>query len=198
MIKKVLSLSLICCLLLSCVVNKRNYTGNGVLIDKVKLRINYHGEVLKAKGRISIFAYSDSLVRFRFFGPMGFEVLHGTYGNSLDYFSNIEKQEYDNVEKSIYETYHFRIDRKCFTLFLIGDTEGLRHELSIINKENSEIQILGTDNDLSIVNTINSEYFKVSYVLKNFFPKTISISLGDRSGEKIKLLLEYYSYRILI
>jgi len=190
MIKNIFLYSTILFLVTSCVTTKKNFVNNGVIVDKVKLTFIQNSEIYKAKGNIIIHKDSDN-INFKFFGPLGIELIKGSYENSLNYFNCIENKYYTDIETVILNKYNFKINKKCFYFFLIGDIDSLFNEICKINLNNYSLNFFHSKDEFSIVNNFSSKYFKVLYKFRNNYPKRISIGIGDRNYCEYSLMLDF-------
>ncbi len=178
----------------NCATTKKNFVNRPLIINKVKLTILHNNDIYKAKGNISLQKDSDN-IRFKFFGPLGIEIIKGSYINSLSYFNNIENRDYSEIEDVILKKYNFKINKKCFYLFLIGDIESLYNEISKINSNNYNLNIFHNTNQFTIVNNFNSQYLKVLYKFRSSYPKNVTINIGQNNNNEFSIILDYISFQ---
>jgi hypothetical protein len=148
-----------------------------ISIDKIRLHVIKNGDDLNGKGSIKI--YKDSIINFRFFGPLGYEVLKGSYSHSLNVYSVLEKKNYEDLDLSLKVRYGIQLSRKCCEFLLIGDIDDLKLLFIQENLLNKDLRIITGPHLFEVTNIRNGEYLRVSYRFKKDFPRKVIIYLGN-------------------
>jgi len=179
-------------LFVTCTSTKISTFQNRVILDKVSLKVDLNGEGYKAKGNISIFF--DSIINFRFYGPLGFEVLKGSYYNSLNYVNTLEKRSYFEIENTILIKYNLRISRRAFEYFLLGNISNLKTEMAKLNPISAGLTMNFDKQSFSVYNNISRKSIVVFYKLDRAMPKIVFITLTDNKGMNIKIAMKYIHF----
>lgn len=151
---------------------------------------NTKSETYKVKGNIYYSKDSDGIY-FNFYGPLGINVIKGSYIRSLDVYNALENKSYLNFEKNIYKKYDIIVDKLAIKYFLFGNIRELYDRVLSLNKSNSYLICNLTGNELFIKNKVTNQHFKVKYNYKGNFPGKISLFLGDGAQDEYNIILEY-------
>lgn len=154
---------------------------NYISFDKVKLKIINNSIGFKSVGHI--YLIKDSLISFKFWGPLGFELVKGEYNNNLNFYSYFDKKDYTNFDKKIFSTYHFKINRNSVEYLLLGDKLQFISEINKLNKDNSNIEINQSSNLILIKDTSENTKITIRFQMKYNYPKHIDILLEDNNGK---------------
>ena len=157
---------------------------------KLKLTVVYDGDINKAKGIILFKSDSDNIY-FNFYGPLGINILKGSYINSFYYRNNLENKDYFNTESIILKKFGLNINKKIIKFLLLGDIGKVRNEILSINSINPEFNFLASNNEFTITDKINMKFIKVQYRYKYGLPKKVLISVGNASNIDYSITMEY-------
>jgi len=172
-----------------CTSLRKNLLSNEISFDKVKLEVVRSEDRFVAKGHIEI--YKDSCIKFKFYGPLGFEVLKGSYNHSLDYFNELDKKEVTDFDKVIFSTYGIEINRRCVEFILTGDLNNLSSELTKLNQDPDKVLISIHKQEVFITNPRNSDFIKITYSYYQGFPKKIYFTGGTRNIQNFQIQVKY-------
>lgn len=161
-----------------------------ILFDKVRLGFKHQSLRVKARGFIKMDA--DSLVSFKFWGPLGLELVKGDYANSLTVFNYIENSENEHLETKVFKEFGLVINRKCIEYFLVGDSFNLLDELKKLNQYSSQLQFSQQNNDIKIKNLNSADFIEIQYKMKRSIPFEIDLILNDKEDMTV-IKMEYIS-----
>ncbi len=166
--------------LVSCTVGKiavsEELSGSTVAFDRVKISYTDENNSVSLKGKITVF--KDSVVLFKFFGPIGVEVLSGKIDSVLviksKYADNIQNNLIDRIQKD----FGVRINRKMMEYLVLFKYTEFFQELKNNVKSNLKVTMSVQNNSRHIISIIendtNSSYV-ITFVKKNKFPLQILV-----------------------
>ena len=170
--------------LVSCSVGKiavsEVLSGSTIAFDRVKISYTDENNSVSLKGKISVF--KDSVVLFKFFGPMGIEVLSGKIDSVLVFKSKYADNFQINLIDKIQKDFGVRINRKMMEYLLSFNYNGFFQELKNNVKSNLDVTMSAQNNSRHIIslieNDINSSYV-ITFVKKDKFPLQILVDYKD-------------------
>jgi len=181
MMRKLIILSI---LLISCInlhkIPNISLTNKYVTYNKVKIKIESKSfDNITLRGFINII--QDSLICFGFWGPLGYKVLSGDYGERFglkDYHNNRNNSD---VLTEIYNKSGIYFNRVCIENLLLARVDSLIQSLNVLNKGviklekhlNKKCQLL------TIMKGDRKSCYKLEFFYSNAIPRIIKISYND-------------------
>ena len=166
--------------LVSCSVGKiavsEMLSGSIVAFDKVKITYSDENNSFSLKGKISVI--KDSVVLFKFYGPMGIEVLSGKMDSALVLKSKYADSMPINLIEKIQKDFGVIINRKMMEYLLSFNYNEFYQQLKENVKSNLDVSMSAQNKSrqkiLLIDNDTNSSYM-ITFIKKERFPLQILI-----------------------
>ncbi len=181
MTRKLIILSI---LLVSCInlhkIPSISLSNKYVTYNKVKVKIESKSfDNIILRGYINII--QDSVLCFGFWGPLGYKVLSGDYGERFRLIDYHNKRDNSGVLTEIYNKSGLYFNRVCIENLLLARVDSLILSLNELNKGviklekrlNKKCQIL------TIIKGDRKSCYKLEFFYKKAIPKIIKISYND-------------------
>ena len=151
-------------------------SGSIVAFDKVKITYSDENNSFSLKGKISVI--KDSVVLFKFYGPMGIEVLSGKMDSALVLKSKYADSMPINLIEKIQKDFGVIINRKMMEYLLSFNYNEFYQQLKENVKSNLDVSMSAQNKSrqkiLLIDNDTNSSYM-ITFIKKERFPLQILI-----------------------
>lgn len=159
------------------------FNSSYIYYSKVKAKITLpSGNKYSTKG--NIFLSRDTLICFRFFGPLSYEVVNGKIDTECKVYDCINQQLYDNGFKLIEEKVGLVMNREVVEDLLMAKFNELRTVLLSLNKISISIDSSGKQKELVIDDT-RGRHCEITASIAGLIPKKIVIRTGDNAGESV-------------
>ncbi len=169
------------------------FSGSKFTFDKVKFTYSDSSTEVTLKGRITVFR--DSLVQFKFYGPVGVEVLSGKFDTALVLKSNYLSDNNIHLIETIKHDIGVDINGKFVELLLSFKTDQVFQEILQQRKSNFNVTLLQStpvSKSISLVDSDTKSTYLITFVNCNKIPLRIIIERKAAVGFW-KVLIEVYS-----
>lgn len=151
-----------------------------ITYSKVKAKVRLpQGNEYSCKGYIAI--TRDSLICFRFFGPLSYEVVNGRIDRDFKVYDCINKRLFDNGFDLVKEKIGLSMNRLAWEDLLLTNFSGLKERLLQLNTLN--LQIDSTTKQKRLMIDDNRFQCKITASLSGQLPKKIVIESKDNVGK---------------
>lgn len=151
-----------------------------ILFNKVKVKIRLpQGNKYTCNGYISM--VKDSLICFRFFGPLSYELVSGKIDQDLEVYDAINKQLYEDGFSLIRSKIGLNMSRGTLQALFLADFSTLKQELSLINPLKIQYDSTAKSKTL-IIEDGNSTHTRITASLVGQIPRRIVIESKDLTG----------------
>ena len=126
----------------------------------------------------------DSLICFKFFGPLSMEVFSGVYLDTFKVYDRYNDVVYKNAESKIFSQTDIAINRQVIEFMLLGKIELLTQELMRINSPGMKFKQEIKDNKLKCITVDDlGKHFSIKFSLKSDIPGSIYLAFKDTYNE---------------
>lgn len=151
-----------------------------ITFDKTKISINSKSfGSITLKGYISLI--KDSLLCFKFYGPLAYDVLSGVYSDTFKVMDNFNKIKYSTFDTHIFQLSGIVINRNVLEFLMLGKVLEVKREILKLNSNNIQIELNNGPYKrlLMISNTVDHKLYQIQCNLKNQIPASVVIYYKD-------------------
>jgi len=159
-----------------------------------KLKVFYSNDLVSGsfKGKINV--YKDSLVSFKFYGPLGIEVLSGRFDTTLILSGKFSDSIQVNFISKIQHVFGVRMNRNMIEYLFTFKYDNLFREIKSNVESNIEIsnKVLHHGRYIIVMKDFNANSTSMITFVKDKFPLQIILEFKDKK-DFFKVSFEIYS-----
>lgn len=164
-----------------------------IIYDKVKLSYsdNFNKVILRGKVTIS----KDSLIKFKFFGPLGVEAVSGKFVTILELQSQFTDSLSEKISSKLYDTFGFQLERKMVENLLLFNSLKLYEQLVVTCPSTISVGLSHSGFNKSVITLVDhnrKSSSMITFVTKERFPLEIYMEYV-RDDYFLKLKMDVYS-----